>query len=235
MVNGNHVVAIIPARGGSKSIPQKNIKPLAGKPLVAWSIDIAKETPEIDRIVVSTDDDKIASVAKAYGVEVKKRPAHLSTDESLVIDAIQHLVKELKKEGEGAKYMVLLEPTSPLRLVKDISDCLRLLWEQNLDSVATFKDADLNPHRAWRIINGKADIFIAEAVPWYPRQKLPKAYQLNGAVYAFRADRMEKAQMSLFFGHTGAIIMPKERSVDIDDEIDWELAELLMKRRQQNA
>ncbi|WP_347488252.1 acylneuraminate cytidylyltransferase family protein [Desulfoscipio sp. XC116] len=235
MFNNSRVLAIIPARGGSKSIPKKNIKPLAGKPLIAWSIETAKVTPEVDRIIVSTDDDEIASVAVSYGAEVYKRPAHLATDESLVIHAIQLLVKELQDEGEKAKYMVLLEPTSPLRLSTDVSNCIRILTGQCIDSVATFKDAELNPHRAWQIDNGQAKTFIPGAIPWYPRQKLPRAYQLNGAVYAFRADRMDKAEMSLFFGRTAAVMIPKERSVDIDDEIDWELAEILMKRRLQQC
>ena len=154
MINGKRVIAVIPARGGSKSVPKKNIKLLGGKPLIAWSIEVGLKTPEIDRVIVSTDDDEIASVAKQHGAEVYQRPEHLATDEALVIDALRDLSATLRKEGETAEIMVLLEPTCPLRAVDDVTECLSLLV-QGFDSVATFKEAELNPHRAWKIVDGK--------------------------------------------------------------------------------
>ena len=230
MINNQRVIAVIPARGGSKSVPKKNIKPLGGKPLICWSIEAAKNTPAVDRVIVSTESDEIAQVAKSAGAEVYPRPPHLATDEALVIDALRDLIHRLKGENENARVIVLLEPTCPFRSAEDVQGCLEML-AGGLDSVATFKDAALNPHRAWKIDGGIPQVFIPGSVPWIPRQQLPKAYQLNGAVYAFRVERLSEHANSLLFGNTGAVIMPPERSVDIDNEIDFMVAEEVLKRR----
>jgi CMP-N,N'-diacetyllegionaminic acid synthase len=231
MLNGQRVIAVVPARGGSKSIPGKNIKPLLGKPLLAWSIDVARQVTEIDRVIVSTDDPTIASVGEAFGAEIYLRPAHLATDEALVIDALKDLLHRLELEGEKPEWVVLLEPTCPLRTEEDVLRCLELVSQGNYDSVATFKDADLNPHRAWRLTDGVPEVFIPGAVPWLPRQKLPKAYQLNGAVYIFRAGLLAEEAKSLLVGRLGAVLMPRERSQDIDDHLDFMIVETLMREK----
>lgn len=228
MLNGKKVIAVVPARGGSKSIPQKNIKLLGGKPLLSWSIDVAKQVPEIDRIIVSTDDAYIASVGRLSGAEVYPRPAHLATDESLVIDAIKDLLQTLRAEGEEPEWVILLEATCPLRTSEDVDSCLRLVVNGDYDSVATFKEAELNPHRSWRLVDGIPEIFIPGAVPWLPRQKLPKAYQLNGAVYVFRAKLLAEEAESLLVGRLGAVLMPRDRSQDIDDSLDFMIVESLL-------
>jgi CMP-N,N'-diacetyllegionaminic acid synthase len=228
MLGGKRVVAVIPARGGSKSIPGKNIKPLGGKPLLAWSIEVAQQVNEIDRIILSTDDADIAAVGRSQGAEVYARPKHLATDDALVIDALKDLLQTLESEGEIPEWVVLLEPTCPLRSVEDVRNCLRLITEGSYDSVATFKDAELNPHRAWRLIDGVPEVFIPGAVPWLPRQKLPTAYQLNGAVYVFRANLLAHETKSLLVGRLGAVLMPRDRSQDIDDCVDFMIAEALM-------
>jgi N-acylneuraminate cytidylyltransferase len=229
MLNGQRVIAVIPARGGSKTVVGKNIKLLGGKPLLVWSVDVARQVSEIDRIIVSTDDREIASVARAHGAEVYERPAHLATDEALVIDALKDLLERLQAEGEKPEWMILLEPTCPLRSVDDVRDCLKLAAERDLDSVATFKDADLNPHRAWKLHDGVPEVFIPGAIPWLPRQKLPKAFQLNGAVYLFRTSLLAHESRSLLAGKLGAVLMPKNRSTDIDDHVDFMIAEALLK------
>jgi len=229
MLNGERVIAVVPARGGSKSVPGKNIQTLGGKPLLAWSIDVAHEVKEIDRTIVSTDDPKIALVGRAHGAEVYARPAHLATDEALVIDALKDLLQTLRAEGETAEWIILLEATCPLRSPDDVRNCLKLIQECTFDSVATFKDADLNPHRAWRLTDGVPEVFIPGAIPWLPRQKLPKAYQLNGAVYVFRASLLAQEAQSLLLGKLGAVIMPRERSQDIDDRVDFTIVEALLK------
>jgi N-acylneuraminate cytidylyltransferase len=229
MVKGKRVIAVIPARGGSKSVPGKNIKPVGGKQLLAWSIEFAQQVSEIDRIIVSTDDSEIASVGRAHGAEVYVRPPHLATDQALVIDALKDLLDTLQAEHEVPEWVVLLEPTCPLRAAGDVRSCLNLVAEGNYDSVATFKDAELNPHRAWRLVDGVPEVFIAGAVPWLPRQKLPKAYQLNGAVYVFRANLLAQEAKSLLVGHLGAVLMPRERSQDIDDGIHFNIVEALLK------
>ena len=229
MLNGKRVIAVIPARGGSKSVPGKNIRALAGKPLLAWSIEVARQVSEIDRILVSTDDPQIASFGWAYGAEVYARPAHLATDEALVIDALKDLLETLRRERGTPEWVILLEPTCPLRTPQDVQSCLNLVAQGGCDSVATFKEAELNPHRAWRIIDGVPEVFIAGSVPWLPRQKLPKAYQLNGAVYVFRADLLREEAKSLLVGKLGAVLMPRERSQDIDDSVDFAIVEALQK------
>ncbi len=230
MINGKRLIAIIPARGGSKSIPGKNIRPLKGKPLLTWSIQVAQQVREIDRIIVSTDDAQIAAVAKESGAEVYVRPDHLATDDALVIDAIKNLLNTLHAEGETADWVILLEPTCPLRTADDVRDCLNLLVQGDFDSVATFRNAELNPHRAWKLVDGMPEVFIPGAVPWLPRQKLPKAYQLNGAIYLFRAELLANETRSLLVGKLGAVLMPRERSQDIDDDIDFKIVELLMEK-----
>ena len=230
MLNGKRVIAVIPARGGSKSIPGKNIRPLRGKPLLAWSIDVARQVAEIDRVIVSTDDPQIATVAEANGAEVYARPGHLATDDALVIDALKDLLEKLRRDGETAEWIVLLEPTCPLRAPTDVRECLQLVSTGDHDSVATFKDADLNPHRAWRLVDGVPEVFIPGAIPWLPRQKLPKAFQLNGAVYVFRASLLKDEAKSLLIGRLGAVVMPRDRSQDIDDIVDFTIVEVLLEK-----
>jgi N-acylneuraminate cytidylyltransferase len=229
MLNGKRVIAVIPARGGSKSVPGKNIRPLAGKPLIAWSIEVAQQVSEIDRIIVSTDDAQIASIGRLHGAEVYPRPPHLATDEALVIDALRGLLQTLETEGDAPEWVILLEPTCPLRTANDVRDCLKLIAQGGYDSVATFKDAELNPHRAWRLTDGVPEVFIEGAIPWLPRQKLPKAYQLNGAVYVFRASLLANEAKSLLVGKLGAVLMPRDRSQDIDDQVDFTIVESFIK------
>jgi len=169
-------------------------------------------------------------VASEHHAEVYRRPPHLATDTALVIDALRDLIETLRTEGEPGRVMVLLEPTCPFRSGADVTACLEELLMDGKDSVATFKQAELNPHRAWVIENGQPSPFIADADPWQPRQRLPLAYQLNGAVYAFRADLLPGDTTALLYGRTGAVITPPERSVDIDNELDFVVAETLLTR-----
>src|ERR1700757_4627412 len=140
MLNNERLIAVIPARGGSKSIPGKNIRPLCGKPLIVWSIEVAQQVSEIDRIIVSTDDSQISLISRKHGAEVYARPPHLATDDALVIDALKDLLQTLQAEQEKAGWIILLEPTCPLRTAADIRECLRRLSQGGFDLVATFKD-----------------------------------------------------------------------------------------------
>lgn len=172
MINKKKVIAIIPAREGSKGIIDKNIRILGEKPLLAWPIDIAKQSKYIDRIIVSTDGEKINNVAKEFGAEVIKRPKSLSQDDSLVIDAIKYTINELKNQGDKIDFVVILEATSPLRNVDDVDSIIELLLEY--DSAATFVEASLNPHRAWKINGNYVTTFLEGILSCH----LGKNYQL---------------------------------------------------------
>lgn len=228
MIGSERCIAVIPARGGSKSVPLKNLHDLGGKPLLQWPIEVARATPELDRIIVSTDHDRIAEAALTLGAEVARRPAELASDTAIVADVLRDLIATLRAEGETARYLVLLECTAPFRLPQDIRACLSRLHDEGLDSVATFMDAHLNPHRAWTIEDGRPRPFIEGAVPWLPRQMLPPAHQLNGAVYAFVMDALKPDTPSILFGRAGAVMMDRERSFDIDDAQDFAVANALL-------
>ncbi|MFW6065131.1 MAG: cytidylyltransferase domain-containing protein [Candidatus Natronoplasma sp.] len=227
-----NVVSIIPARGGSKGVPGKNIKELNGKPLILHSIEHSLEVYSIDRTIVSTDDEEISEVAEEAGAEVIKRPDELARDDSLVIDAIRYTVQEIEKQGDEVDIIVVLEPTSPIRDIEVTERCIEILKEGKADSVATFSETELPPHRIWRIEEDKLEPFIEGANPWLPRQSQPKGYKLNGQVYALTKEILFKHEdsISLLVGEKYPIITPKETAVDIDTEIDFKLVETLLEK-----
>jgi CMP-N-acetylneuraminic acid synthetase len=229
MISGKRVIALIPARAGSKSIPGKNLAKVGDHSLISHAIRQAKSTGLTDRIIVSTDGDEIADEARREGAEVYFRPDALASDSALVIDTVRHICRQLRDEGETATYMAMLEATTPLRLPQDIIDCLEQLDRDQLDSIATFKEADLNPHRAWKLNENIPTTFIDNVIPWLPRQALPSAYQLTGAVYAFKIDSLQPDSPSLLFGSMGSVIVDRKRSVDIDDPIDLMIVRELFK------
>ncbi len=225
-----NVISIIPARGGSKGVPKKNIKKLNGKPLIEYSIDHSLKVESIERTIVSTDDDEICEVARECGAEVIERPERLAEDDSLVIDAIRYTVEELEKDGYVIDIIVLLEPTSPIRDIEVTNRCIKILKEGKADSVATFSETELPPHRMWRIEDNDVEPFFEDANPWLPRQSQPVAYRLNGQVYALTKDILfeQDDAVSLLLGERYPIITPKETAIDIDTERDFKLIELFM-------
>jgi N-acylneuraminate cytidylyltransferase len=231
---GERVIAVIPARGGSKGVPRKNVRPLAGRPAIVWTIELARAIPELARVIVSTDDDAIAAVSVAAGAEVYRRPPHLATDDAMVVDALRDLAGRLSDEGETARCWVLLEPTAPLRTVGDVRDCLSMLLDPaaRCDCVATFHEAARNPYRAWRIEEGTAAKLFRDAPEGVPRQQLPLAYHLDGNAYAFRIDRVPAGARTILNGRIGAVIVPAERGFEIDEPIDFEIVEFLLTRRE---
>jgi CMP-N,N'-diacetyllegionaminic acid synthase len=228
MIEGGRVVAVVPARGGSKTIPDKNLRELGGKPLVAWPVEVAGATEAVDRTLLTTDSDDIADAAREYGAEVVDRPADLAGDDALVIDALRHVREQLRAEDDTPTYMVMLEPTCPFRTAGDVTECLELLARGPYDSVATFTRAAVNPHRTWRIDDGRPEQMVPGTDPWLPRQQLPEAYELNGGVYAFALDALPSEGHTLLFGTAGAVTMPPERSVDVDTPLDLELARTVL-------
>lgn len=231
MRGDERVLGLIPARGGSTGVPGKNLRQLGDKPLVAWPIDVARATDAVDRVAVSTDDAEIASVAREHGSDVIERPDHLATDDALVVDAVRHAIETSRADGEAISCVVMLEPTTPFRRPTDLTRCLELVTDPAtpFDSAATFTEAAINPHRTWHIEDDRPEPFLDDATPWQPRQALPDTYQLNGAVYAFGVDAVTDEGTSLLFGEAGAVVMPPERSIDIDTELDFAIAETLLR------
>lgn len=236
MINEHKVLAIIPARGGSKGILKKNIKVLNGKPLIQYTIDIAKEVPDISKIIISTDDNDIIDLSISLGVDVIKRPAELSTDSSLVKDAIQYTVKKLEEEGNVIKYILLLEPTSPLRKVEDIQKVIDKLKHNENDSVATFSKSCISPGRLWKIDNNKLSTFFKGSNPWLPRQQQPDAYELNGLVYGFTRKSLikYKNEDSILVGNIDYVIVDRQ-VIDIDTMMDFLIVEKIMEKQNEKA
>lgn len=231
-----NVLAIIPARGGSKGVPGKNIRQFAGKPLIVHSIEASLNCSLIRKTVVSTDDADIAGIAAAHGAQVIVRPAELAVDTALVIDAVRHAVLQVEEEGEAVHVVLLLEPTSPFRRAEDIDKCIRVLLDGRADSVATFTESHVSPNRLWRVSDGVVEPYIQGAVPWLPRQKQPIAHELTGQIYGVSREVLfeDENSISLLLGRKYPVITARETALDIDTEFDFLMAEKVMEYLQNN-
>ncbi len=231
MLNGKKVIALIPARGGSKGLPGKNIKSLAGKPLINWTIEVAKKCAFIDRVIVSTDDEQIAEVSRQAGADVPFiRPAQYATDHATGTQVIMHALEWLKSNDQAADILVLLQPTSPLRVMQDLETALLLYIEKNAAIVSV---CEVNHHPFWMNTlptNLSLKDFLRPEIKDANRQDLPIYYQLNGAIYIKSFDEFIKDE-TFFTENTYAYIMPKERSIDIDSEVDFSLAQIIIEKR----
>lgn len=225
------IVACIAARGGSKGIPQKNIRPLAGKPLIAWTIDAALASRRVTRVFVSTDDPHIAEVAQWLGAEAPfLRPAALARDDSPSIDTLLHLVDWLGSRGAMPDYTVLLQPTSPFRTSVDIDAAVDLAVSRQVDAVVSVCRAQDHPYLVKTLDpQGRITSFVQSAHP--PRQEFPPAYVLNGAVYVNRTEALLRDRVIVPEGAL-AYVMPEERSLDIDTPWQLQVADLLMRESQ---
>lgn len=220
-------VAFIPARGGSKGIPRKNLQLLAGQSLLQRAIGVAQCAQFVDEVVVSTDSEEISVHAIEFGAKSDTRPPELAKDSSLIVDAIREFWARYKKKEPDVELLVLLEPTSPFRTSQLIDKCVRRVIEQKLDSLATFSEASVNPERTWRMDSGVPVPFIDNAVPWRPRQELTPAYQLNGLVYVMRPQSMPDDGVAVLYGLQGAEIVDGKHCIDIDNIQDLEVANVL--------
>ncbi len=230
MIGTASVLAVIPARGGSKGLPRKNIHPFGNKPLLAWTIEAAQATPEIDRLILSTDDAEIQAVGRQYGCETPfLRPAELAGDTTLSIDVALHLLAILPEKYD---YLVWLQPTSPLRSAADISACIQLCVQQRAMSAVTVTQAEKTPY--WMFFVDQAQTMrpvLAVDRTQANRQDLPTAYALNGAVYVVQCEWLK--QSARFMDEkTLAHIMPQQRSIDIDTKQDLVIAEWLLSTQQ---
>ncbi len=225
------IIGAICARGGSKGVPRKNLRPLAGKPLIAHTIACAKACPELDRVVVSTDDAEIADVARSYGAEVPfMRPGHLARDESSKWDVFRHLVRTMEEmTGRRVEILVDLDTGVPLRRPDDVAGCVRRLRDGDAEVVVTAYPPDRNPYFNMVEVgaDGYARISKPTPTPITGRQSAPPVYSLSPAVYAILRDALwahEHWSRSRLEIH----VMPRERAVDIDAEIDFRFIEFLM-------
>jgi len=230
VINGKSVLVIIPARGGSKGVPKKNIKSLNGKPVISYTIEEAKKSKYIDRIVVSTDNKDIAEVSKNYGAEVPfLRPSELAKDDTPGIDPIIHCINWLKEnEKYLPDYVCLLQCTSPFRRVQQIDEALERLIYENFDSLVSICESEVTPYWMKKIEKGKLKDFLEHSTFYIRRQDAPKVYRLNGAIYISKIECLLKNK-NWYTDNTAPYIMDKVTSVDIDDIIDFKFAEFLMK------
>ncbi|CEN79325.1 acylneuraminate cytidylyltransferase family protein [Paraclostridium sordellii] len=223
------VLAIIPARAGSKGIKEKNIIDLNGKPLIAHSIEAGLKSKYINKVVVSTDGEKIAKIAKDYGAEVPfLRPKHLATDTAKTIDCVIHCIEELKKNGEEYDYVVLLQPTQPLRQPWHIDEAFELIIKRNEDSLVSISKVKDHPVLMRTIDKNGYAINLLEGSSTKRRQEFPDFYKVNGAIYINKINENFNYDTS-FNDNKLVYMMDEQYGIDIDDMLDMEIAKLLIK------
>jgi len=230
-------LALINARGGSKGIPKKNIKVLGGKPLIAHTIEAAKKSKLICKIVVSTDCVKISKIAFKYGAQVPfLRPSRLAKDTSLQIGAIKHALQFFKERGETFEAVVLLQPTCPLRTKNDIDKAILMYIEKSADTVISITDvAGFHPAMMyWEKNGGKLVPFYKKYSQGVTRQHLPKCWWRNGAVYVIRSQQI-LAKNAIYGKKIFGFKMPLKRSLNIDEPCDWKIAKEILEKNKQKT
>ncbi|AYC28958.1 cytidylyltransferase domain-containing protein [Paenisporosarcina cavernae] len=219
------ILAIIPARGGSKGVIRKNIRNMAGKPLIAWTIEEAKKSKYIDRIILSSEDEEIINVAKKYGCEVPfVRPKELAQDNSTGMDPVLHAINQCP----GYDYVVLLQPTSPLRLAEDIDGCIEKVLKEKLHYCVSVSEPPHSPFWMYHVNNvGEMKPVISQPGISTRRQDLKPVYSLNGAIYVGETSKIIESKTFLT-DNTRAFVMSSDRSFDIDTELDFKICEFLL-------
>ena len=227
-----NILGVIPARGGSKSVPRKNITPVFGRPLIAYTIAAAQQSKELTHFLLSSDDDEIIAVAKQYGAPVPFiRPAVLATDQAPTLPVVQHAIRYMEEqEGIIFDYVVLLQPTTPMRTAEDIDTAVKKLVSTRADSVVSVCDVDAyHPARMRQIVDDQlVELPIKEPKEMARRQDLPPVYIRNGAIYAVRRDLVIEGN-SMIGMVSRPYVMPVEQSVNIDSPLDLLLAKHLMR------
>lgn len=221
------------ARGGSKGVPGKNVRPLLGKPLIVHSIEQAQASGLFEHIAVSSDDEAILDTALAAGVDhLVQRPAELATDTAAKLPAIRHCVETVEKKiGKMVEVVADLQPTSPLRLPSDIVGAVTLLGESDVDNVITGSPAKCSPY--FNLVEERSDGSVGLSKPTDPpivrRQDAPRTFDMNGSIYVWRRAIL-MSDVGLFLENTHLYEMPEERSADIDTELDFQFVEFLAER-----
>lgn len=225
-------LGLIPARGGSMRLPRKNLLPLAGKPLLARTVEAARNARYLDRVVLSTDNLEIAAIGREFGADVPfLRPVKLASDTASTVDVALHALRSLQAQGEHYDFVVILQPTSPLRSSADIDAAIELLLVKRADAVISVCETDHPPEWCNPLPDDLSMAsFFRPGIRRTRSQDLPRSYRLNGAVYVYNCRRLLVSGSLEMDDNSYAYIMPRERSVDIDSEIDFELAEFLCRR-----
>ncbi len=225
MSDSRKYLAIIPARGGSKRLPRKNILPLAGKPLIGWTIEAALASKYIDTVLVTSDDDEILNVSREFGSQLVRRPAVLAQDTSTSFDAIKHAVESTAEHD----YIVLLQPTSPLRTSQNIDEAIELLEMRKADAVISVTQMEHNPLWANTLPENQSMAeFLREETLNLRSQDLPTYYRLNGAIYICKTSKFLDAGSFFLKENIYAYPMNQRNSVDIDLKMDFEVANALL-------
>jgi CMP-N,N'-diacetyllegionaminic acid synthase len=229
MINGKSILAVIPARGGSKGVPRKNIREIAGKPLLAWTSEEARKSRYIDRLILSSEDDEIISIGKKWGCEVPfKRPPELATDEAPAELVVYHALENLP----GFDYVLLLQVTSPLRTVRDIDVSLELCESRQGKGCVSVTEAEKSPY--WMFTVDDLDRIYPLMPSGYRtkrRQELPLVYALNGAIFLAQTKHYLR-ERTFQTPDTVAYKMPPERSLDLDTEFDFIIMESILARKE---
>ncbi len=225
MYKNKTFLAIIPARGGSKRLLRKNVLDLAGKPLIAWSIEAGLNSNFIDKVIVTSDDEEILKISKEFGADTITRPDELASDTATTFDTIEHTIENTNKYD----YVVLLQPTSPLRDEKHLDEAIRLLASKEADAVVSVCEMDHSP--LWSNTlpkDGNMNRFLKDDILNKRSQDLEKYYRLNGAIYICKTDRLLAGKSFFIKDNIFAYCMDRKSSVDIDEQIDFKLAECLI-------
>lgn len=232
MYKNKRILCIIPARGGSKGVPGKNIKLLCGKPLIAYTISHARKSRYIDRVMVSTDSLTIAAVARRYGAEVPFiRPASLAKDNSGTIEVLLHAVKTLEEDGKQSyDIIVLLHATTPLRSPADIDNCIELLVRTHAGSVFSVTPSHRNPYFNMVEMSKGGKARLVKTGRFATRQDAPPVYDMNSSIYAWPKNVLLEKRKTIL-DNSRIYVMPKARSVDIDDPLDFVTAETFFRKK----
>ncbi len=226
-------LAIVPARAGSKRIPHKNKRLLAGKPLIEWTLNSAKGSLLIDEIYVSTDDADIQKIAEDLGIKTPNlRPEELALDESKTVDVVRHVLDEYAQKGLFFDYIILLQPTSPLRTSAHIDEAIRLFIDKKAGSVTSVCKSEHSPLWSNTLPESMCmDSFLPKELQNKRSQDLDVYYRLNGAIYIVKSDLLLRTDSFIADENSFAYVMSNEDSVDIDEPLDFDIAEMIINKR----
>lgn len=230
MIDQKKILAIIPARGGSKRLPRKNILPIAGKPLIQWTIEASLDSKYIDSTFVSTDCSEIAETAKSCGAQVPYlRSDILSNDTATSMDVVLDAIDNYERSGQVFDFVLLLQPTSPLRTTGDIDGAIEMFQSKSADAVVSVTECEHSPLWSNTLPSDfSLSNFIPDSVLKQRSQDLPKYYRLNGAIYLFNVKHVKEGISYLSLPRSFAYAMDKSHSIDIDDNFDFSVAEAFL-------